>query len=79
MTLITEATFDGGVLRPDQRLRLREHERVRVIVQSLEHPSATARAEAVARLRAGIAKTGFRSPNDAAHPYPARDELHERP
>lgn len=71
---VTDATFDGGVLRPDRALRLREHERVRLIVQRLESTTAEARASAMARLRAGIASMGFRS-NTL---YPTRDELHDR-
>jgi len=77
MTQITEATFDGGVLRPKNALNLRQSERVRLIVQSLDAapaPGTTARQQAMARLRAGIARMGFRS----AAPYPTRDELHER-
>jgi predicted DNA-binding antitoxin AbrB/MazE fold protein len=74
MTQITEATFDGGVLRPNGKLALKQSERVRVIVQSLDGPGSEARRQAMERLRAGIAKMGFRSTG----PYPTRDELHER-
>jgi len=77
MTQITEATFDGGVLRPSGKLSLKPHERVRLIVQSLGEFDARARAGAMARLRAGIAQMGLRSPLDAK-PTPPRDELHER-
>ena len=74
MTQITEATFDGGVLRPDDRLNLKQSERVRLIVQSLDGPGSDARRAAMQRLRAGIAQMGFKS----VGPYPTRDELHER-
>ena len=39
-TQITEAIYDGGVLRPAERLNLRDHQRVRLIVQSLDTPNA---------------------------------------
>lgn len=74
-TQITEATFDRGVLRPVGHLTLDEHERVRLIVQSLSPGDAADRAEAMRRLRAGIASMGFRSGNG----YPPRDQLHDRP
>jgi predicted DNA-binding antitoxin AbrB/MazE fold protein len=73
-TQVTEAIFDGGVLRPVGRLDLHVHQRVRVIVQSLEGPSAEGRAAALERLRVGIAGMNFRSTNG----YPSRDDLHER-
>lgn len=74
MTQITEATFDGGVLRPEGKLDLRQSERVRIIVQSLDGVSDAARRAAMTRLREGIARMGFRS----LGAYPSRDELHER-
>lgn len=74
MTQITEATFDGGVLRPSEKLKLRQSERVRIIVQSLEVPEAETRQSALGRLRSGIARMGLRSSGG----YPTRDELHER-
>lgn len=74
MTQVTEATYDGGVLRPTRPLNLREHERVRIIVQQIEELTPERRAAAMARLRAGIASMGFRS-EDA---HPRRDARHER-
>jgi predicted DNA-binding antitoxin AbrB/MazE fold protein len=74
MTQITEAIFSDGVLRPVGGLTLREHERVRLIIQSIDQPSDAERAKAVELLRSGIRKMGFKS-NGA---YPSRDELHER-
>jgi predicted DNA-binding antitoxin AbrB/MazE fold protein len=74
MTQITEATYDGGVLRPAAPLNLREHERVRIIVQQMEELTPDRRSAAMDRLRAGIASMNFRSDNG----YPTRDELHER-
>lgn len=74
MTQITEATYDGGVLRPSGRLDLREHERVRIIVQSLDGAGPEERKDAIRRLRAAIARMGFRSTNG----YLTRGDLHER-
>jgi predicted DNA-binding antitoxin AbrB/MazE fold protein len=73
MTQITEAVFTHGVLKPATGLNLRESQRVRVIVESLEDESAD-RAEAIARLRAGIQGMQFSSKG----PLPKREELHER-
>jgi predicted DNA-binding antitoxin AbrB/MazE fold protein len=73
-TQITEAIYDGGVLRPAERLNLRDHQRVRLIVQSLDTPNSQDRAAAVARLRTGVAGMNFTSTNG----YPSRDALHER-
>lgn len=75
MTQVVEATFDGGVLRPDGPLVLREHERVRLIVQPLSNDDGAARAEAMRRLRAGIEAMDFCSDGRG---YPDRDGLHER-
>ncbi|MBI5865690.1 MAG: antitoxin family protein [Planctomycetes bacterium] len=71
---VTEAVYADGVLKPVDRLDLREHERVRVVVQSMRRPSAEARTAALAELAAGIERMNFRS----TRPYPTRDELHER-
>lgn len=70
---VTEATYDGGVLRPVAPLALREHERVRIIVQTLGTGTQN-RDEALARLRAGIESMSFRS----SQGMPSRDDLHER-
>ena len=74
MTQITEATFSGGVLRPERELGLREHERVRLIVQELGGGSGEPREGLLDELRAAIARSGFLS-NGV---YPTRDELHDR-
>jgi predicted DNA-binding antitoxin AbrB/MazE fold protein len=75
MVQVTDATFSGGVLRPDNTLDLKDQQRVRVIVQAITPAVETDRARAVEELRAGIASMKFRS-NGA---YPTRDELHDRP
>lgn len=74
MTQVTEAVYSDGVLKPEGKLSLREKERVRLIIQSLESPHADDRARAIGELRAAIGQTRFRSDG----PYPTRDELHER-
>ena len=75
MTQITEAIFANGVLTPEGKLSLREHERVRVIVESLEQPNETARAAALKEFTEGVARMKFTSNGGG---YPTRDELHER-
>ena len=71
---VTEAVYDNGVLRPTTPLTLRDHQRVRLTVETLEPGSTDARADAMQRLRAGIASMNFTS----ASPFPSRDELHDR-
>ena len=34
MAIVVEATFERGILRPDQPLPLKEHERVRITVET---------------------------------------------
>lgn len=70
----TEAVYSDGVLKPVERLALRENERVRVVVQPLNYPGADARSAAFAELLAGIERMNFRS----TQPYPTREELHDR-
>jgi predicted DNA-binding antitoxin AbrB/MazE fold protein len=74
VTRITEAIFENGMLRPQESLSLRQNERVRIIIQSLDMPSGPDREQALQRLRAGIASMNFKSNG----PYPTREELHER-
>jgi predicted DNA-binding antitoxin AbrB/MazE fold protein len=73
MTRVTEAVFSHGVLKPADDLGLREDQRVRLIVESLDEMPED-RAAALARLRAGIAKMQFFSQG----PLPTREELHDR-
>lgn len=75
MTQITEAVFANGVLKPEGKLALREHERVRLIVESLEQPDEAARAAALKEFRDGVTPMRFKSNGGR---YPSRDELHER-
>jgi predicted DNA-binding antitoxin AbrB/MazE fold protein len=34
MAIVVEATYENGVLRPNQALPLKEHEKVRIIIQA---------------------------------------------
>ena len=77
MTRITEAIYTHGVLKPTADLELREQQRVRLIVESVEECGEERdgdRAAAVARLKAGIASMQFFSNGR----LPTRDELHDR-
>ena len=74
MTRVTEAIYSGGVLKPLGDLSLREDERVRVTVESLEDQDNGDRTAAFERLLAGIDKMQFRMTGR----LPTRDELHDR-
>jgi len=72
MTRVTDAVYSKGVLKPAEDLGLREEQRVRLIVESVD--DRPDRAAAIARLEAGIAKMQFFSQG----PLPSREELHDR-
>ncbi len=73
MTTITDAVYSEGVLKPVEDLGLRDGQRVRLIVEPLDE-TREERAEAVARLKAGIARMQFFSRG----PLPTRGESHDR-
>lgn len=73
MTQSTEAVYIDGVLKPERELGLRERQRVRLTVETIDGV-ASDRAAALARLRAGIARMQFYSKG----PLPTRAELHDR-
>lgn len=73
MTQVTEAVYAQGVLTPTTELRLQEHQRVRVTVESLEEGPAD-RSNALARFNAGVASSRFFSKG----PLPTREDLHDR-
>jgi predicted DNA-binding antitoxin AbrB/MazE fold protein len=58
MTKVTEAVYSCGVLKPAEDLGLREDQRVRLIVETVDDQPAD-RAAALATLKAGIAKMQF--------------------
>ena len=73
MTQTVEAIYSGGVLPPARELPLRDQQRVRLTVETIDEP-VTDREAAVARLKAGIASMRFFSEG----PPPSREELHDR-
>jgi predicted DNA-binding antitoxin AbrB/MazE fold protein len=73
MTRSTEAVYSNGVLKPTSDLGLRDQQRVRLIVQTLDEVPED-REAALARLRTGIARMQFFSKG----PLPTREELHDR-
>jgi predicted DNA-binding antitoxin AbrB/MazE fold protein len=58
MVQITEAIFSDGVLKPLRELSLKEPQLVRLIVEPADDPLPD-RAEALKKLRAGIAGMQF--------------------
>ena len=74
MTQVTEAIFSQGVLKPVTELELREHQRVRLIIEPVDAGRDPDRAAALDKLLAGIASMKFSS----SGPLPCRDELHDR-
>jgi predicted DNA-binding antitoxin AbrB/MazE fold protein len=73
MTQKVEAVYTGGVLKPTRELSLKDNQRVRLTVETIDEPSGDRQA-AIARLKAGIASMRFFS----AGPLPSREELHDR-
>jgi len=71
---VTQTIYVNGVLKPLEPLPLQEHQRVWLTVQPMNGKSSSSRAEAIERLRSGIARMGF---NSGGEP-PTRDELHDR-
>jgi predicted DNA-binding antitoxin AbrB/MazE fold protein len=74
MTQRIEAVYTEGILKPDVELPLREKQRVRLTVETIDEEPARDREAAMARLKAGIASMQFFSDG----PLPSRDELHDR-
>ena len=58
MTQKVEAIYSGGVFMPTRHLDLRDEQRVRLTVETIDEPERD-RAAAVARLKAGIASMNF--------------------
>jgi predicted DNA-binding antitoxin AbrB/MazE fold protein len=76
MAQVTEAIYTHGVLKPKGELALREAQRVRLIVETIDDDADLLdRPAALQRLLAGIAGMKFFS----REPLPSRDELHDRP
>lgn len=77
MTQTIEAIYTDGVLKPTAELPLRDNQRVRLSIETIDETieeTTVDREEAMARLRAGIASMRFFSEG----PLPSREELHDR-
>ena len=73
MTQKVEASYSGGVLKPTHDLSLRDQQRVRLTVETIDETLGD-REAAVALLKAGIASMRFFSEG----PLPSREKLHDR-
>jgi predicted DNA-binding antitoxin AbrB/MazE fold protein len=73
MTQTIEAIYTDGVLKPTAALPLKDNQRVRLTVETIDETSMD-REAAVARLKAGIASMRFFSQG----PLLIREELHDR-
>ena len=73
MTQKVDAVYTDGVLKPTRELALRDKQRVRLTVETIDDPEQDRKA-AITRLKAGIASMGFFSEG----PLPGREELHDR-
>jgi predicted DNA-binding antitoxin AbrB/MazE fold protein len=73
MTQKVEAVYTDGILKPTGELSLKDNQRVRLTVETIDEPAGD-REAAIARLRAGIASMRFFSEG----PLPSREELHDR-
>lgn len=73
MTEKVEAVYTNGILKPTRELPLKDKQRVRLTVETIDEPAGD-REAAVARLKAGIASMRFFSEGS----LPSREELHER-
>ena len=62
---MTEAIFTNGVLKPTERLDLRENERVRIVIESTETASPD-RHKAIEAFRKGQSKMNFVSGEPAS-------------
>ena len=73
MTQSTEAVFSNGVLRPTRQLGLKDQQRVRLIVETIDEAPSD-REAVLAKLRAGISRMQFFSQGQ----LPTREQLHDR-
>lgn len=77
MTQTIEAIYADGVLKPTAELPLRDNQRVRLSIETIDETidrTKMDREAAVTRLEAGIASMRFFSEG----PLPSREELHDR-
>src|SRR5262249_46764811 len=59
MTLTVVATYENGLLKPEQPLPLKEHEKVRVTVESVKEPAASPPEEAERIVRRSYGLIGW--------------------
>lgn len=74
MIQVVEAVYMNGTFRPAQPLSLREDQRVKLTVETLDRSPQDDRAAALASFLRRADSMGFKSNGK----YPTRDELHER-
>jgi predicted DNA-binding antitoxin AbrB/MazE fold protein len=74
MIEVVTATFEDGVLKPDSRLQLPPHCRVRLLVQPLEEDTEEARRQAWE----AVERLWQQSALDSQGARLSRDQLHER-
>jgi predicted DNA-binding antitoxin AbrB/MazE fold protein len=74
MTHTIEAIYTNGVLKPMVELPLKDNQRVRLTVETIDDTSNDDREAAVARLKSGIASMRF----FLEGPLPSREELDDR-
>ncbi|MCW5769510.1 MAG: antitoxin family protein [Phycisphaeraceae bacterium] len=74
MVQFIRAVYENGVLKPEGRLDLAEHQRVRISIERLEPASSEQRAAALRELFRLADSARFVAPEK----LPTRDELHER-
>jgi predicted DNA-binding antitoxin AbrB/MazE fold protein len=72
MVQTTEAIYSNGVLKPTHPLPLKEHQRVRITIESVEPPGS--RQVAIGRMTEGFEKLRLRTNGKP----PSREELYER-
>jgi predicted DNA-binding antitoxin AbrB/MazE fold protein len=73
VTQTIEAIYTNGVLKPTAELPLRDNQRVRLTIETIDESNMD-REAAVARLKSGIASMRFFSDG----PLPSREALHDR-
>jgi len=59
MAITIEATYENGVLKPAESLPLKEHEKVRVTVESAKDPAASSPDEAERIVRRSYGLLGW--------------------
>ena len=73
MTQKVEAVYTDGILKPPRELSLKDKQRVRLTVETIDEPAGD-REAAIARLKAGIGSMRFFSEGW----LPSREEQHHR-